>query len=78
MPSIRERVRADGTRVFRAQVRMNGFPARAATFPSKRLAERWAKTIEGFLRLRGIGLRRAENTRVGGSIPPPASKSHGS
>jgi len=46
MAAIRERAKADGTRIFHVQVRMAGFPARTASFPTRRLAERWAKTIE--------------------------------
>jgi hypothetical protein len=46
MAAIRERVRGDGPRTFHVQVRMRGFPARTATFPNRRQAERWAKTVE--------------------------------
>jgi integrase len=31
---------------FHAQVRMAGFPSRTGSFPTKRQAERWAKTVE--------------------------------
>ncbi len=41
MPTIRER----GGQ-FHVQVRMTGFPARTGSFPTRRLAERRAKTIE--------------------------------
>jgi hypothetical protein len=41
MPTIRER----GGQ-FHVQVRMTGFPARTGSFPTRRLAERWAITIE--------------------------------
>jgi hypothetical protein len=46
MATVRERRKKDGTTIFNAQVRMAGFPARTASFPTKRLAERWSKTIE--------------------------------
>ena len=50
MATIRERKKSDGKggkrSVFHAQVRMTGFPARTATFPTRRQAERWATTIE--------------------------------
>jgi len=36
MPTIRERAKADGTRIFHVQVRMSGFPARTASFPTRR------------------------------------------
>lgn len=45
MANIRER-RRGGKPVFQAQIRMAGYPSRTATFPTKRLAERWAKTVE--------------------------------
>ena len=44
--TIRERVGKDGTRRFHAQVRMVGYPARTASFPTRRMAERWATTVE--------------------------------
>ena len=46
MPTIRERAKGDGMRIFHVQVRMSGFPARTASFPTRRQAERWAKTVE--------------------------------
>jgi hypothetical protein len=46
MASIRERVKASGARSFHVQVRQAGFPARTASFPTYRQAERSAKTIE--------------------------------
>jgi hypothetical protein len=46
MPAIRERAKADGAWFFHVQVRMAGFPARTASFPTRRQAERWAKTVE--------------------------------
>jgi integrase len=62
MPSIRERVQEDGSRVFHAQVRMNGFPSRTSSFPSRRLAERWAKTIEAEM-IEGKHFRNVEARR---------------
>ncbi len=57
MPSIRER----GGR-YHVQVRISGFPARTASFKSKRLAERWATTIEASMiegkHFRGVEARR--------------------
>jgi integrase len=47
MAAIRERVTSKGTRRYHVQVRMTGFPARTASFPTRRQAERWARTIEG-------------------------------
>lgn len=44
--AIRERKKADGTVSFHCQIRMNGWPTRTASFPTRRQAERWAKTIE--------------------------------
>ena len=41
MPTNRER-----SGKFHAQVRMCGYPTRTASFPTRRLAERWAKTVE--------------------------------
>jgi integrase len=62
MATIRERAKADGTRVFHVQVRMSGFPARTASFPSKRQAERWAKTIEADM-IEGKHFRSVEARR---------------
>jgi len=45
MATIRERMKR-GHRVFHVQVRMTGFPARTKSFPTRRLAERWATKIE--------------------------------
>lgn len=62
MPTIRERAKADGTRIFHVQVRMSGFPARTASFPTRRQAERWAKTVEAEMiegrHFRGVEARR--------------------
>lgn len=46
MPTIRERKKKDGRRVFHVQVRMTGFPTRTATLPTRRQAERWATSVE--------------------------------
>jgi integrase len=46
MASIRERKKRDGSKVFAVQVRQRGFPAITATFPTIRMAQRWAKTKE--------------------------------
>ena len=62
MATIRERAKADGTRAFHVQVRMAGFPARTASFPTKRQAERWAKTIEAEM-IEGRHFRSAEGRR---------------
>jgi integrase len=57
MPTIRER----GGQ-FHVQVRMTGFPARTGSFPTRRLAERWAKTIEAEM-IEGRHFRTAEARR---------------
>ena len=62
MANIRERVKAGGKRVFQVQVRMAGFPARTATFPSRRLAERWGTTTEAQM-IEGKHFRGAEARR---------------
>jgi len=62
MPTIRERAKADGTRIFHVQVRMAGFPARTASFPTRRQAERWAKTIEADM-IEGKHFRSVEARR---------------
>jgi integrase len=62
MPTIRERAKADGTRIFHVQVRMSGFPARTANFPTKRQAERWSKTIEAEM-IEGRHFRGSEARR---------------
>jgi integrase len=57
MPTIRQR----GGQ-FHVQIRMAGFPSRTASFPTRRLAERWAKTIEAEMiegrHFRHVGARR--------------------
>jgi integrase len=45
MATIRQRKRR-GKAVFHVQVRMAGFPARTKSFPTRRLADRWATKIE--------------------------------
>ena len=62
MPTIRERAKADGTRVFHVQVRMSGFPARTASFPTRRQAERWATKVEAEM-IEGRHFRTAEARR---------------
>jgi integrase len=62
MAAIRERAKADGTRIFHVQVRMAGFPARTASLPTRRLAERWAKTIEADM-IEGKHFRSVEARR---------------
>ena len=57
MAAIRER----GGR-FHVQVRMAGFPARTATFPTRRQAERWAKTVEAEM-IEGKHFRSVEARR---------------
>ena len=61
MATIRERVK-HGRAVYHCQVRMRGFPARTASFPTRRLAERWGKTIEASMiegkHFRGVEARR--------------------
>ena len=60
--TIRERAKGDGTRAFHVQVRMAGYPSRTASFPSKRQAERWAKTVEAEM-IEGRHFRSAEARR---------------
>ena len=62
MATIRERAKGDGTRAFHVQVRMAGYPARTASFSSKRQAERWAKTVEAEM-IEGRHFRSAEARR---------------
>jgi integrase len=57
MAAIRER----GNR-FHVQVRMSGFPTRTASFPTRRLAERWAKTVEAEM-IEGRHFRNVEARR---------------
>ena len=46
MASFKTRKRKDGTPIITVQVRMRGYPARTASFPTDRLAKRWAKVTE--------------------------------
>jgi len=62
MASIRQRQKADGSTVFHVQVRQAGFPARSASFPTRRMAERWAKTIEAQM-IEGRHFRHSESRR---------------
>lgn len=65
MATIRERVKKIGGKtvpVFQVQVRMAGFPTRNASFPTRRLAERWAKTIEADM-IEGKHFRSVEARR---------------
>jgi integrase len=57
MASIRQR---DGR--FHVQIRMSGFPSRTETFATRRLAERWAKTIEAEM-IEGRHFRHVEARR---------------
>ena len=45
--------------MFHVQVRMAGYPARTASFKTRRLAERWAKTLEAEM-IEGKHFRSAE------------------
>jgi hypothetical protein len=54
--------KADGTSAFHAQVRTSGFPARTETFPTRRLAERWANTVEAEM-IEGRHFRSSESRR---------------
>jgi len=47
---------------FHVQVRMAGFPSRSGSFPTRRLAERWAKTIEAEM-IEGRHFRNADSRR---------------
>jgi integrase len=62
MATIRERQRKDGTRQYQAQVRIAGFPARTASFTTRRQAERWAKTVEADM-IEGRHYRNVEARR---------------
>jgi hypothetical protein len=57
VPTIRERAGQ-----FHAQVRMSGFPTRTASFPTRRMAERWAKTVEADM-IEGRHFRSVEARR---------------
>ena len=58
----RRETKTNGARAFHVQVRMTGFPSRTASFPTKREAERWAKTIEAEM-IEGKHFRNAEARR---------------
>lgn len=63
MATIRERKKRDGTIVFNVQVRLAGGDQITKTWPTKRLAERWAKVeeakiIEGKISPNAEGRRR--------------------
>jgi integrase len=60
--TIRTRIKADGSRTFHAQVRVQGFPSRTASFPTKRLAERWVTTVEAEM-IEGRHFRNTESRR---------------
>src|SRR5262245_27175579 len=62
MAAIRERKKRDGSSVYHVQVRQAGFPTRTATFPTRRLAERWAKTVEASM-IEGKHFRHSESRR---------------
>jgi integrase len=47
---------------FHVQVRMSGYPSRTGSFPTRRLAERWAKTIEAEM-IEGRHFRNADARR---------------
>ena len=62
MASIRARTKANGERVFHVQVRMTGFPARTASFPTRRQAERWSTTVQAQM-IEGKHFREVEARR---------------
>jgi integrase len=62
MANIRERLGKRGKRSFYVQVRINGFPARHECFPTRRMAERWAKTVEAEM-IEGRAFRSVEARR---------------
>jgi hypothetical protein len=61
MAAIREREKR-GKPVFHVQVRQAGFPARTASFPTRRMAERWAVTVEAEM-IEGRHFRNVESRR---------------
>lgn len=61
MATIREREK-HGKPVFQCQVRMTGYPTRTASFPTRRLAERWGVTIESSM-IEGKHFRGVESRR---------------
>jgi len=46
MATIYERINPSGTKTYRAQVRVKGFPAESATFDRKTDAKEWARRVE--------------------------------
>jgi integrase len=60
--TIRERKTKDKHSIFHVQVRMTGYPARTASFPTRRQAERWAKTVEADM-IEGRHFRNVEARR---------------
>jgi integrase len=52
MATIERRPQRDGTPQYRVKIRLGGWPARTATFPTLAAARRWAQTTEGALRAR--------------------------
>lgn len=62
MATVRERVKANGIRVFHVQVRVKGFPTRTASLRTKRDAERWAKTVEAEM-IEGRHFRNSDSRR---------------
>lgn len=65
MATIRERTKIAGGKtvpVFHVQIRMAGFPPRTGSFPTRRLAERWATTIEAEM-IEGKHFRSVEARR---------------
>lgn len=62
MATIRERRDKKGVRHFHCQVRRTGFPTRTASFPNRRMAERWAATIEAQM-IEGRHFRNADARR---------------
>jgi len=61
MATIRKRSKGE-VDVFHVQVRMQGFPTRTATFPTKRDAVQWGKTIEAGM-IEGRHFRNSEGRR---------------
>lgn len=61
MATIRARTKR-GKSVLHVQVRMKGYPARTASFPTRRQAERWATTIEAEM-IEGKHFRNVEARR---------------
>lgn len=62
MATIRERKTKDKRSIFHVQIRMAGYPARTASFPTRRQAERWGKTVEADM-IEGRHFRNVEARR---------------